>query len=94
LVAFGYDVALLVHFDGAVGANHDACPAAHAFILIMRNQTCFFISVHGTCEASLRAGCVFAVSALYRERDWFVHFYTYAADWTRGFSIVGFNYVL
>jgi hypothetical protein len=37
LVAFGDDFALLVDFDGAVWADHDAGPAAHAFLVVVRD---------------------------------------------------------
>jgi hypothetical protein len=57
----------------------------------MRHQACFFVAVHGACQACSGAGRVFAVSALYGEADWLVHFQSYAADWTGFFSVVGFG---
>jgi hypothetical protein len=34
-VAFGYDLVFFIHADCAVGANHDAGPAAYAFVFVM-----------------------------------------------------------
>jgi hypothetical protein len=93
LVAFGYEVPFLVNFDGAVWANHDASPAAHALLLIMRDQTSFFVLVHGSCEARLCTGCVFAVPALNREGNRLIHFQTDAAYGAGALAIVCFDCV-
>jgi len=46
-IAFGDYMIFFVHFYGAVWANHNASPAAHAFVFVVDDLTCFFVFCHG-----------------------------------------------
>jgi hypothetical protein len=92
-VALGCYVVFFVHFYGAVGANHNAGPAADAFIFVVLDFACFFVFGHGAGQACGYAGGVFAVAALDGKRDGFVHVALYSAYGFRVFAVVGFDYV-
>jgi len=46
-VAFGDYFVFFIHFYGAVWANHDAGPAADAFVFVVFDFACFFVFGHG-----------------------------------------------
>ncbi len=46
-VAFGDDVAFLIHPYGAVWANHNAGPAAYTLVFVMFDFACFGVFGHG-----------------------------------------------
>jgi hypothetical protein len=92
-VAFGYDLVFFIHAYCAVGANHDAGPAAYAFVFVMFDFAGLGVFAHGAGEACCDAGCVFAVAALYRKGDWFLDFSADSCHWFGAFAVVCFDYV-
>jgi hypothetical protein len=92
-VAFSHNFVFFIHFQSPIRTNHNASPAAHAFVFVVADFTCGGVFGHGTGEACGDARCVFAVATLYSERDGFADFPSDSAYSFGVFFIVSFHYV-